>query len=80
MMSRAHHLPLVASRQDVLEASTGCLTKDVLERSLEENVSLKGWSGAGITSLRCCFVLASSSRRSWHLAIWRLSSAGLSPR
>jgi hypothetical protein len=26
----------VASRQDVLEASTGCLTKDVLESSRQE--------------------------------------------
>jgi hypothetical protein len=33
---------LVASRQDVLEAATGCLTENVLERSFAEKVSLKG--------------------------------------
>ncbi len=32
----------VASRQDVLETISGCLTKDVLESCLQETVFLKG--------------------------------------
>ncbi len=40
--SRARNLIHVASSQDVLEASTGCLIEDVLETCRQENVLLKG--------------------------------------
>jgi hypothetical protein len=40
--SRGHVAALVASRQDVLEAPAGCLSKDVLEISFQEKSLLKG--------------------------------------
>lgn len=74
------HAP-VASRQDVLEAFTGCLIKDVLETSLQENVRLKGCPGGLFTSLpRSGLRRASSKSRSWHSVMLRLSSTGFRPR
>src|SRR5437899_1295065 len=46
----AERVGLVASRQDVLEASSGCITKDVLEASALERAPFKRGPGGEFTS------------------------------
>ena len=68
---------LVASRQDVLEAVTGCITKDVLETSALEMLPRRG-PGRGFTSFPVVGLFAeSSSRRSWQPAMTRFKLNGV---
>src|SRR6266545_8051781 len=76
-----HLLVLVASRQDVLEATTGCITKDVLEACALERAPLRGGPAGGFTSFRIeGLSFDSSSSRAWQAARSRLSWAGFRPR
>src|SRR6266540_1565540 len=81
MRNPCRNLELVASRQDVLEATTGCITKDVLEACALERAPLRGGPAGGFTSFRIeGLSFDSSSSRAWQAARSRLSWAGFRPR